>query len=403
MAEDVYYKKTLTFNGWKHSFQFKTSQELFSSHAVDTGTRQLLRTIVEAGLSGFNQILDLGCGYGPVGLVLKALCPDSVVHLVDKDALALEYSRQNADLNRLTGLRIYPSLGYDDLKERGFDLIVSNIPGKAGEPVISYWLREAGYFLAPNGMAAVVVVNPLEPLVAKTLAETPSVNIIFKHTWADHTVFHYRFTGSEGFKTAPPAAFERGIFTRTRQSYHSGGIDYSLETAYGLADFDSTGNENDLLFSTLSQLPVSAPASILVFNPGQGHSAVILWKKFHPDRIWLADRDCLALRYSRRNLGLNLCPAERVFEKHTLGLEGLPAEKINLAAIAIREEEGPLAHLAVMRQLEPALAKDAVVLVSSGSTAVTRLADSLKQHKLYLIQHRERWRGQSLLVLTRRH
>jgi len=48
MLEDIYYKKTITYNAWKHSFQFKTSQELFSSQDIDLGTKQLLRTVVEA-------------------------------------------------------------------------------------------------------------------------------------------------------------------------------------------------------------------------------------------------------------------------------------------------------------------------------------------------------------------
>ena len=101
MDEDVYFHKTVTFRAWKHSLQFRTSQELFSSHDIDTGTKFLLRTIVEADYGNFQRILDVGCGYGPLGLTLKSLHPDSIVHLFDRDALAVEYSRQNAELNGL--------------------------------------------------------------------------------------------------------------------------------------------------------------------------------------------------------------------------------------------------------------------------------------------------------------
>src|SRR4030043_141967 len=145
MDTDVYYHKTIAFRAWKQSLQFRPSRQLFSSHDIDTGTKFLLRSIVEAGYPPFQRILDVGCGYGPLGLTLKSLHPDSTEHLADRDALAIEYSRQNADLNGLTGAEIYGSLGYDDVTRNDFDLIVSNIPGKAGEPVIACLLREAQF------------------------------------------------------------------------------------------------------------------------------------------------------------------------------------------------------------------------------------------------------------------
>src|SRR4030065_1794665 len=95
---DVYYHKTITFRFWKQELQFRTSRQLFSSHAIDTGTRFLLRTIVEAGYPPFKRILDVGCGYGSLGLTLKSLYPASLVHLFDRDALAIEYSRQKQEL-----------------------------------------------------------------------------------------------------------------------------------------------------------------------------------------------------------------------------------------------------------------------------------------------------------------
>ena len=126
---DVYIKKTLDFYHAGRSLKFNVSQDLFSSHQIDVGTARLLRSLVDA--PPFAKILDLGCGYGPLALTLKALYPESVVHAVDRDALAVDYTRQNAVLNGLAGVEVYGSLGYDDMLERDFDLIISNIPGKA--------------------------------------------------------------------------------------------------------------------------------------------------------------------------------------------------------------------------------------------------------------------------------
>ena len=175
-----------------------------------------------------------------------------------------------------------------------------------------------------------------------------------------------------------------------------------MDTAFGLPDFDSLGNENEMLFNTLKNIPRKAYPSALVFNPGQGHAAVMLWKLFQPGQLFLVDRDLLALKVSRHNLTLNKCPADRIQLSHQLGIV-LPAQdKIDLAVVALREDEGPQANFQAMSQLDAALSQQAVVLVTSGSTAITRLVDNLKQKKLYLVQSRDRWRGQSLLTLTRR-
>jgi 16S rRNA (guanine1207-N2)-methyltransferase len=191
MDEDVYFHKTVTLRAGGANLRFRTSQELFSSHDVDTGTRFLLRGIIAAGHQP-KQILDLGCGYGPLGLALRQAFPDSTAHLVDRDALAVAYARQNARLNGTDDADIYGSLGYDDVKRNDFDLIVSNIPGKAGETVIACLLSEAGYYLSPGGIAAIVVVAALEPLAAKVLEDTSRYEIVFRDKRAGHAIFHYR-------------------------------------------------------------------------------------------------------------------------------------------------------------------------------------------------------------------
>ena len=147
----MYFKKLLTFRFWKQEMQFRVSQDLFSSLQVDVGTQFLLRAIQDLDPGQFSKILDLGCGYGPIGATLKKLNGMASVHMVDRDALAVEYSRQNADLNCLSGVSVYGSLGYDDVRCKDFDLIASNIPAKAGHEVISHLLRDAVYYLRPGG------------------------------------------------------------------------------------------------------------------------------------------------------------------------------------------------------------------------------------------------------------
>jgi 16S rRNA (guanine1207-N2)-methyltransferase len=157
MDTDAYFHKTVTFRAGKNNLKFRTSQALFSSFDIDTGTRFLLRSIADAGYRP-QQVLDLGCGYGPIGLTLKRLFRESTVHMVDRDALAVDYARQNAELNGINDVEIYGSLGYDDIKRNDFDLVAANIPGKAAPVVMEYLLKEARHYLAPSGLMSIVVV-----------------------------------------------------------------------------------------------------------------------------------------------------------------------------------------------------------------------------------------------------
>ena len=400
MDEDVYFHKTVTFRAWKHSLQFRVSQELFSSHDIDIGTRFLLRTIVEADYDRPQRILDLGCGYGPLGLMLKSLHPDSTVHMVDRDALAIEYSRQNTELNGLSGVDIYGSLGYDDVKRTDFDLVIANIPGKAGESVIAYLLRETGYYLAPGGLAAIVVVAPLEATVTKILDDTPGVEIVLKRTRSGHAVFHYRFAGEPGSPRPDRSALERGIYHRKNVKMSLDNLEYPMQTACGLAEFDSLSYGSEMLVKAFTNIKGSDIHHSVLFNPGQGHVAVALWKLIRPKNIALVDRDLLALRYSNLNLVLNECPPERVSTSHQVGIESQNTEKVDLFVGVLREEEGKNATFLILKQAAEQLSAKGMIVVSAGSTAITRLVTHVESERLR-IRTRERWKGYSLLVLER--
>ncbi len=400
MDEDVYYHKTVTFRVWKHSLQFRTSQELFSSHDIDIGTKFLLRTIVEADYASLHHILDVGCGYGPLGLTLKNLHKDSIVHLFDRDALAVEYSRQNARLNGLVDVDIYGSLGYDDARRADFDLIVANIPGKAGESVITYLLREARYYLAPGGLVAIVVVAPLEETVAKILEDTP-VDIVLKRNRAGHAVFHYRFTGVPGSPKPEQNGFERGVYHRKNVTIRLEKLEYPVQTAYGLPEFDSLSYGSEMLVKALHSVRDLTVHRAVVFNPGQGHVAVALWKLIRPENITLVDRDLLALRYSRLNLTLNECPPECIGISHQVGIGPGSEERTDLFVGVLREEEGKNATFLALDQAADRLSANGMIIASAGSTAITRLVTYIESQGLLRIRTRERWRGYSLLVLER--
>ena len=398
MDEDIYFHKTVSYNAFGHALRFRTSQQLFSSHDIDIGSRFLLRTIVDAGLEKSRAILDLGCGYGPLGLVIKKLNPEADVYLVDRDALAVTYARQNAELNGLDVPDIYGSLGYDDVTRDDFSLILSNVPGKAGEKLIASLLLEAAYYLAPDGVVAIVVVSPLEDMVADILENAPGVEIVYHRKRSGHSVFHYRFenSGEKPLETG----LEPGVYHRQEVNITTDNISYSIKTAYGLPEFDSLDYKTEMLLRILDSLDLPADiGKAVVFNPGQGHIPVALWKKIEPRKLLLVDRDLLALRYSLANLVDNRCPNERADISHRVGIKLEPGDAVDLIIGVLREEEGRQANLQHILNAATGLSQHGTMVIAAGSTAITRLVADLGKRSILRILKKEKRKGNGLLVL----
>ena len=87
-------RKDLSFRFWCFNYSFVSDNGVFSKEELDEGTRILLETSLEGGLDG--KILDLGCGIGPVGVVVKHNFPQCQVEMVDVNPRALELAKENA-------------------------------------------------------------------------------------------------------------------------------------------------------------------------------------------------------------------------------------------------------------------------------------------------------------------
>lgn len=105
--------------------RFKTSKEVFSPQNVDKGTLAML-SLVE--FKGSNKILDLGCGYGIVGILAAKIIGAENVVMIDIDSNAVELSKENAALNGVQNIKICQGDGLKGLNEKDFDLILSNPP-----------------------------------------------------------------------------------------------------------------------------------------------------------------------------------------------------------------------------------------------------------------------------------
>jgi len=90
---------TIQVNLLDHDLTFKTRWGVFSPRAIDEGTQLFLKHV---DIQESDKCLDLGCGYGPIGLAVAKSCPKGEVHMVDKDFIAVELSNTNAKLNNIT-------------------------------------------------------------------------------------------------------------------------------------------------------------------------------------------------------------------------------------------------------------------------------------------------------------
>lgn len=400
-SPDVYFKQLLTFRFWRQELHFRVSQDLFSSHQVDVGTQFLLRVIKDLAPGQLSKILDLGCGYGPIGLVLKKLYDTACVHMVDRDALAVEYSRQNMELNSLSGVSVYESLGYDDVRSRDFDLIASNIPAKAGEAVISHLLQDAVHFLRPGGVVAIVGVEPIEQMVEEILRHSPDINLLLKRSRRGHVAFAYQFANYRREDPTPDNDALR-VYNRGSTTVAAGVQQLRVDVSWGLPEFESLSFKNRLLIEFLSKEPRSDIDSAAIFNPGQGHVAVVLSKLFRPRSIYLIDRDLLALRQAKHNLIHNGFSEANITLKHQVGLGCAEDEPVQVLAGVVREDEGPQAANLLLSQATTRLSRSGMLVLSASSTGITRIIKMAEPWKEYEIRERKRWRGNSLVVFERR-
>ena len=116
--------------------------------------------------------LDIGCGYGPLGLAIAAQAPRGRVHMVDKDFVAVDYANRNAQLNGLDNAHAYLSNGLSHVPaEQRFTTVVSNIPAKVGKELLTILLWDSYQHLEPGGQMVVVTINGLRQFMKRYMGE----------------------------------------------------------------------------------------------------------------------------------------------------------------------------------------------------------------------------------------
>lgn len=128
---------------------------VFSKNTVDFGSKLLIESFELVVKTG--KILDVGCGYGPIGLTVAKEFPDSQVEMVDVNLRALELAKENAELNKITNTHIYESSVYDSVTANDYQVIISNPPIRAGKKVVHAILEGAFDHLQQGGELWIVI------------------------------------------------------------------------------------------------------------------------------------------------------------------------------------------------------------------------------------------------------
>jgi len=137
MTIEHYYTKTPKSKLVDYSFsakvfginlKFKTASGMYSPKKLDVGS---IVHIEHAIIRNKDKVLDLGCGYGAVGITIKKLYPLSSVVMVDINERAVKYAKENAALNKVKA-EVFQSDVFENVKDKDFNTILLNPPVNAG-------------------------------------------------------------------------------------------------------------------------------------------------------------------------------------------------------------------------------------------------------------------------------
>ena len=137
-----------------YNFKFTTDVGVFSKKEVDFGSRLLIESFIIPEIDG--NILDVGCGYGPIGLSLAKSYENRDIHMIDVNQRAIELTKKNAKNNQIHNVTDYESCCYDGVEGK-FAVIVSNPPIRAGKKVVHGILEQATKHLVDKGELWIVI------------------------------------------------------------------------------------------------------------------------------------------------------------------------------------------------------------------------------------------------------
>lgn len=152
-------EQLIEFDILGRTWRLLTDRGVFSRNRLDAGTRLLLEVVAPMLRDGY-RVLDLGCGYGPVSVIIKSLYPDIKLTACDISERAIDITNKNLQQKKLTA-QVLLSDGVpaaeQDANYGGYDLILTNPPIRAGKAVVYKFFDESYLTLKSGGSLFVVI------------------------------------------------------------------------------------------------------------------------------------------------------------------------------------------------------------------------------------------------------
>lgn len=398
-----WYKKDVVLDWQRQRLSFAVAQSLFSSHDVDAGSRLLLRSLDLAVVPIRGRAIDYGCGYGVLGLALKQVRPEWAIELIDRDALAVAFTMWNAERfgwNATTGVRCRVGLGVESAPPEGVDLLLWNVPGKAGQQVLQRLAKDVIDALAVGGLLALVIVNPLAQTLRAVIAAEQTVSIEVDASFADHTVMLVRRHRSKDSRPRLGPPFVRGVFDRTAQTFEWRGSAYTITPVVGLPEYDSRDHATACALDAISGIDRPVDRAIMQ-GVGQGHVPIVMESTFRPPTMVLIDRDVLALEASRRALVQAGMSADRVTVQACADIGPVgSAPGATLVMIMLPDQQSPEVSAVQIRDITAMAEAEVEVVVAGGSTSVTRFLTLARRRTGWRMISRRKRHGASAAVLA---
>ena len=168
--------KSFNININGNSFSFNTDNGVFSKGELDFGTSLLIRNVLKLNISG--DVLDLGCGYGAIGIIIAKLI-DSNVTMSDINKRALHLTKMNAKKNSVS-VSVIESDGYENIVN-SFDYVISNPPIRVGKKKLYELILDTKKHLKENGELIIVIRKEQGALsLIKDMKDYYVINILAK-------------------------------------------------------------------------------------------------------------------------------------------------------------------------------------------------------------------------------
>ena len=280
--------------------------------------------------------MDAGCGAGIIGICAAAALGDvSSIRCQDRDELARLVTLHNAAKNKIPppALAAFAEPLLAGPEGAGWDLILSNIPAKAGGPVLEDFVRRSAGLLNPGGRAMIVAVSPLADFFRRQIADA-GAELVLEERGPGHSVFVYsRNAPQEKFSQAVAVNAGTGFlekypfYSRASVDCEIEGIPLHIKAVYGAPGFDRPGGAVSVAAKLARRLTAELlrdgasgknGGPLLVHEPGQGFFPCYLLEFLRggvpQQRLVLSGRNILALEAARHNIE----------SRHNAGTAALP-------------------------------------------------------------------------------